>query len=58
MPHNLWREVKHMLDEKDLQAIREMIQETTKQTLQDAMQGASVRMKSFFEPKFRLPVAS
>ena len=47
-----------MLDEKDLQAIREMIQETTKQTLQDAMQGASVRMKSFFEPKFRLPVAS
>ena len=50
--------VKQMLDEKDLQAIREMIQETTKQTLQDAMQGASVRMKSFFEPKFRLPVAS
>ena len=51
-------EVKQMLDEKDLQAIREMIQETTKQTLQDAMQGALVRMKSFFELKSRLPVAS
>lgn len=45
-----------MLDEKDLQAIREMIQETTKQTLQDAMQGASVLMESYFEPKFKLLV--
>ena len=43
-----------MLDEKDLQAIREMIQESSKQTLRDAMQGASVLMESYFEPKFKL----
>ena len=43
-----------MLDEKDLQAIREMIQETNKQTLKDALQGASVLMESYFEPKFNL----
>ena len=46
-----------MLDEKDLQAIREMIQESEQrmsakveesasQTLKDAMQGASVRSSS------------
>ena len=43
-----------MLDEKDLQAIREIIQESNKQTLQDALQGASVLMESYFEPKFKL----
>ena len=43
-----------MLDEKDLQAIREMIQESSKQTVKDAMQGASVLMESYFEPKFNL----
>lgn len=43
-----------MLDEKDLQAIREMIQEASKQTVKDAMQGASVLMESYFEPKFNL----
>ena len=54
-----------MLDEKDLQAIREMIQESEQrmtakmeesasQTLKDAMQGASVLMKSYFGPKFKL----
>ena len=54
-----------MLDEKDLQAIREMIQESeqrmtvkiedaSKQALRDAMQGASVLMESYFEPKFKL----
>ena len=43
-----------MLDEKDLQAIREMIQEANKQTLKDALQGASVLMESYFEPKFNL----
>lgn len=54
-----------MLDEKDLQAIREMIQESERrmtakveesasQTLKDAMQGASVLMESYFGPKFKL----
>ena len=43
-----------MLDEKDLQAIGKMIQEANKQTLQDALQGASVLMESYFEPKFKL----
>ena len=43
-----------MLDEKDLQAIREMIQEANKQTLKDALQCASVLMESYFEPKFNL----
>ena len=69
-----------MLDEKDLQAIREMaqkmieeseqrmtgkiaeseermtkkIEETASQTLKDALQGASVLMESYFEPKFKL----
>ena len=54
-----------MLDEKDLQAIREMIQESEQrmtakveesasQTLKDAMQGASVLMESYFGPKFKL----
>ena len=43
-----------MLDEKDLQAIREMIQESASQTLKDAMQGASVLMESYFGPKFKL----
>ena len=43
-----------MLDEKDLQAIREMIQEANKQTLKDTLQGASVLMESYFEPKFNL----
>ena len=43
-----------MLDEKDLQAIREMIQESSKQTVKEAMQGASVLMESYFEPKFNL----
>lgn len=53
-----------MLDEKDLQAIREMIQESEQrmtakmeesasQTLKDAMQGASVLMESYFGPKFK-----
>ena len=56
-----------MLDEKDLQAIREMIQESEQrmtakmeesasQTLKDAMQGASVLMESYFGPKFKLLV--
>ena len=55
----------HMLDEKDLQAIRELIQESEQrmnakieqsasQTLKEAMQGASVLMESYFEPKFNL----
>ena len=54
-----------MLDEKDLQAIREMIQESEQrmtakmeesasQTLKDAMQGASVLKESYFGPKFKL----
>ena len=43
-----------MLDEKDLQAIREMIQESSKQTVKEAMQGASVLMESYFGPKFNL----
>ena len=54
-----------MLDEKDLQAIREMIQESEQrmtakmeesasQTLKDAMQGASVLMESYFGSKFKL----
>ena len=54
-----------MLDEKDLQAIREMIQESEQrmtakmeesasQTLKDAMQGASALMESYFGPKFKL----
>ena len=43
-----------MLDEKDLLAIREMIQEASKQTVKEAMQGASVLMESYFEPKFNL----
>lgn len=54
-----------MLDEKDLQAIREMIQDSEQrmsakieasasQTLKDALQGASVLMESYFEPKFNL----
>ena len=43
-----------MLDEKDLQAIGKMIQEANKQTLQDALQGASILMESYFEPKFKL----
>ena len=54
-----------MLDKKDLQAIREMIQESEQrmtakmeesasQTLKDAMQGASVLMESYFGPKFKL----
>lgn len=54
-----------MLDEKDLQAIREMIQESEQRmtakmeesashTLKDAMQGASVLMESYFGPKFKL----
>ena len=54
-----------MLDEKDLQAIREMIQESEQrmnakieasasQTLKDALQGASVLIESYFEPKFNL----
>ena len=43
-----------MLDEKDLLAIREMIQEARKQTVKEAMQGASVLMESYFEPKFNL----
>jgi phage gp36-like protein len=43
-----------MLDEKDLQAIQKMIQEANKQTLKDALQGASVLMESYFEPKFNL----
>ena len=54
-----------MLDEKDLQAIREMIQESEQrmtakmeesasQTLKDGMQGASVLMESYLGPKFKL----
>ena len=43
-----------MLDEKDLQAIQDMIQESASQTLKDAMQGASVLMESYFGPKFKL----
>ncbi len=54
-----------MLDEKDLQAIREMIQDSEQrmsakieasasQTLKDALQGASVLMEAYFEPKFNL----
>ena len=47
-----------MLDEKDLQAIQKMIQEANKQTLKDALQGASVLMESYFEPKFNLLFAN
>ena len=43
-----------MLDEKDLQAIQDMIQESASHTLKDAMQGASVLMESYFGPKFKL----
>lgn len=69
-----------MLDEKDLQAIAQLIreseqrtaqftdskikeseermnakiEESASQTLKDAMQGASVLMESYFEPKFKL----
>ena len=43
-----------MLDEKDLQAIQDMIQESASQTLKDAMQVASVVMESYFGPKFKL----
>ena len=58
-----------MLDEKDLQAIAQImdskikeseqrmtakIEESSKQTLRDAMQGASALMESYFEPKFKL----
>lgn len=43
-----------MLDEKDLQAIQDMIQKSASQTLKDAMQGASVLMESYFGPKFKL----
>lgn len=39
-----------MLDEKDLQAIREMIQDSEERT----MQGAAALMESYFEPKFKL----
>ena len=31
-----------------------MIQEANKRTLQDALQGASALMESYFEPKFKL----
>ena len=58
-----------MLDEKDLQAISQImdskikeseqrmsakIEESASQTLKEAMQGASAMMEAYFEPKFNL----
>ena len=50
-----------MLDEKDLQAIAQLIHESEQRTMhaikeseQRTMQGASALMESYFEPKFNL----
>lgn len=43
-----------MLDEKDLQAIAQIMDSKIRESEQRTMQGAATLMESYFEPKFKL----
>lgn len=43
-----------MLEEKDLQAIQAVVDESRRLTVEEAVRAAGVMMESYFDPKFEL----